>query len=73
MFDLHRVLMVNINENITNGDIKNLIFLLSRTVPREKIDKVKVSYTFDVEMAISGMKEVSAKTLPRLPGHICSA
>ncbi|XP_056436506.1 CASP8 and FADD-like apoptosis regulator isoform X2 [Gadus chalcogrammus] len=37
----YRVLMVNINENITNGDIKNLIFLLSRTVPREKIDKVK--------------------------------
>ena len=44
VFDGHRVLMVNINENITNGDIKNLIFLLSRTLPREKMDKVKVSW-----------------------------
>ncbi|CAL8372569.1 unnamed protein product [Arctogadus glacialis] len=57
----YRVLMVNINENITNGDIKNLIFLLSRTVPREKIDNVK--YFLDVVVELEKLDKCSPEHL----------
>ncbi|CAL8265833.1 unnamed protein product [Lota lota] len=57
----YRVLMVNINENITNGDIKNLVFLLSRTVPREKMEKVK--YFLDVVVELEKLDKCSPEHL----------
>ncbi|KAM4608902.1 CASP8 and FADD-like apoptosis regulator [Polymixia lowei] len=45
-----RVLMANVSEDITNEDLKNIKFLLSDTLSREKMDKAKTFLDVVVEL-----------------------
>lgn len=41
-FSYYRVLMANISEDMANEDLDSVKFLLSNTLPREKMEKAKV-------------------------------
>ncbi|KAK2839689.1 hypothetical protein Q5P01_013429 [Channa striata] len=45
-----RILMVNINENMANEDVGSMKFLLSRTLPREKMEKAKNFLDVTIEL-----------------------
>ncbi|XP_067370908.1 CASP8 and FADD-like apoptosis regulator isoform X2 [Channa argus] len=45
-----RILMVNINEDMASEDVRSMKFLLSRTLPREKMEKAKNFLDVSIEL-----------------------